>query len=47
MRFLSIKNNIVETKFIKGTRPKSDDPDIDKKNIKDLESSQKDKTENL
>ena len=46
-RFLSIKNNIVETKPIKGTRPKSDDPDIDKKNIKDLESSQKDRAENL
>ena len=27
-RFLSIKNNIVETKPIKGTRPKSDDPEI-------------------
>ena len=46
-RFLSIKNNIVETKPIKGTRPRSDDPDIDKKNIEDLESSQKDKAENL
>ena len=46
-RFLSIKNNIVETKPIKGTRPRSDDPDIDKKNIQDLESSQKDKAENL
>ena len=30
-RFLSIKNNIVETKPIKGTRPRSDDPDVDKK----------------
>mgnify|MGYP001178632328 CR=1 FL=1 len=46
-RFLSIKNNIVETKPIKGTRPRSDDPNIDKKNIEDLESSQKDRAENL
>ena len=46
-RFLSIKDNIVETKPIKGTRPRSDDPDVDKKNIEDLESSQKDKAENL
>ena len=46
-RFLSIKNNVVETKPIKGTRPRSDDPDIDKKNIEDLELSQKDKAENL
>ena len=35
-RFLSIKDNIVETKPIKGTRPRSDDPDVDKKNIQDL-----------
>tara|TARA_B100000123_G_scaffold242237_1_gene196432 strand:+ start:18 stop:818 length:801 start_codon:yes stop_codon:yes gene_type:complete len=46
-RFLSIKNNIVETKPIKGTRPRSDDPDLDKKNIEDLKSSLKDKAENL
>ena len=46
-RFLSIKDNIVETKPIKGTRPRSDDPHVDKKNIEDLESSQKDKAENL
>ena len=46
-RFLSIKNNVVETKPIKGTRPRSDDPDIDKKNIEDLELTQKDKAENL
>ena len=46
-RFLSIKNNVVETKPIKGTRPRSDDPDIDKKNKEDLELSQKDKAENL
>ena len=46
-RFLSIKNNVVETKPIKGTRPRSNNPDIDKKNIEDLESSQKDRAENL
>ena len=46
-RFLSIKNNVVETKPIKGTRPRSSNPDIDKKNIEDLESSQKDRAENL
>ena len=46
-RFLSIKNNVVETKPIKGTRPRSNNPDIDKKNIEDLKSSQKDRAENL
>ncbi len=46
-RFLSIKNNIVETKPIKGTRPRSDNLVIDKKNLEDLESSQKDRAENL
>ncbi len=46
-RFLSIKNNIVETKPIKGTRPRSDDNDIDKKNIDELRLSEKDKAENL
>ena len=46
-RFLSIKDNIVETKPIKVTRPRSEDPNVDKKNIEDLESSQKDKAENL
>ena len=46
-RFLSIKNNIVETKPIKGTRPRSKDDEIDKKNIKELKLSDKDKAENL
>ena len=46
-RFLSIKDNIVETKPIKGTRPRSDNEEIDKKNIDELISSEKDKAENL
>ena len=46
-RFLSIKNNIVETKPIKGTRPRSDNDEIDKKNISELKLSEKDKAENL
>ncbi len=46
-RFLSIKNNIVETKPIKGTRPRSNDNVIDKKNIDELKLSEKDKAENL
>ena len=46
-RFLSINNGIVETKPIKGTRPISTDPVIDKNNIKELKTSEKDKAENL
>ncbi len=46
-RFLSVKNNIVETKPIKGTRPRSDDTEIDEKNIIELKLSEKDKAENL
>jgi len=46
-RFLSIKNNIVETKPIKGTRPRSDDEITDKKNIDELKLSEKDRAENL
>ncbi len=46
-RFISIKNNIVETKPIKGTRPRSNDKNIDKKNIEELRLSEKDKAENL
>jgi para-aminobenzoate synthetase component 1 len=46
-RFLSINNGVVETKPIKGTRPISIDPVIDKKNIKELKTSEKDKAENL
>ena len=46
-RFLSIKEGVVETKPIKGTRPRSNDPEIDKANINDLILSDKDKAENL
>ena len=46
-RFLSIKNNLVETKPIKGTRPRSDDEVLDKKNLDELRLSEKDKAENL
>ena len=46
-RFLSIKNNLVETKPIKGTRPRSDDEVLDKKNLDELRLSDKDKAENL
>ncbi len=46
-RFLSINQGIVETKPIKGTRPRSSNPIVDKKNIDDLKMSEKDKAENL
>ena len=46
-RFLSIQNNIVETKPIKGTRPRSNDLEIDRANIQELKTSEKDRAENL
>jgi para-aminobenzoate synthetase component 1 len=46
-RFLSIQNNIVETKPIKGTRPRSKDPEVDKMNLHELKTSDKDRAENL
>jgi len=46
-RFLSINQGIVETKPIKGTRRRSSDPVVDKKNIDELRMSEKDKAENL
>ncbi len=46
-RFLSIQNNIVETKPIKGTRPRSNDLEIDQANIQELKTSEKDRAENL
>jgi len=46
-RFLKLTNGVVETKPIKGTRPKKQDADEDQQQIKSLENSQKDKSENL
>ncbi len=46
-RFLSVKDNAVETKPIKGTRPRCQDVEEDKLQIKHLEESEKDRAENL
>ncbi|CAK2512118.1 aminodeoxychorismate synthase component I [Vibrio crassostreae] len=46
-RFLELKDNVIETKPIKGTRPRSDDHVIDDANAQDLASSDKDQAENL
>lgn len=46
-RFLEVKSRLVETKPIKGTRPRSDDPRQDSENAQDLLSSLKDRAENL
>lgn len=46
-RFLQVKQGRVETKPIKGTRPRSHDPDEDKRNSDELLNAEKDKAENL
>lgn len=46
-RFLSVKNNVVETKPIKGTRPRSTIVKKDKSLKLDLEMSKKDQAENV
>ena len=46
-RFLSYDNEIVETKPIKGTRPVSQDREINNKALDELASSYKEKAENL
>lgn len=46
-RFLEVRQNKVETKPIKGTRPRSDNPIEDKKQIEILCSSSKDRSENV
>lgn len=46
-RFLSYDNEIVETKPIKGTRPVSQDREINNKALEELASSYKEKAENL
>ncbi|MEZ9702233.1 aminodeoxychorismate synthase component I [Vibrio sp. 10N.261.46.E12] len=46
-RFLELKDNVIETKPIKGTRPRSDDHVIDNANAQDLANADKDQAENL
>lgn len=46
-RFLSVKDQLVQTKPIKGTRPRSADPEIDQQQIDSLLSAEKDRAENL
>lgn len=46
-RFIKLKNRYVETRPIKGTRPKTGDKEIDEKNKKELINSLKDKAELL
>ena len=46
-RFLQVHGNHVETRPIKGTRPRSDDPDEDTANALDLQNCPKDRAENL
>ena len=46
-RFLQVIDNRVETKPIKGTRPRSIDPKIDEEMASDLRQAEKDRAENL
>ncbi len=46
-RFLKIKNRHVETKPIKGTRKRDDDPNVDQALASELQASEKDRAENL
>lgn len=46
-RFLQIKGNQVETKPIKGTRPRSNDKTVDRLNMEALATASKDRAENL
>jgi len=46
-RFLKLTNGVVETKPIKGTRPRKQDGSEDQQQIKLLENSKKDRAENL
>lgn len=46
-RFIQLDGQLIETKPIKGTRPRSQDANIDKQNIESLVSSEKDQAENL
>lgn len=46
-RFLAIENGTVKTSPIKGTRPRGDTPDADLTLARNLQSSEKDRAENL
>ncbi|MDD9156927.1 aminodeoxychorismate synthase component I [Aliivibrio sp. S4TY2] len=46
-RFLQVKDRKIETKPIKGTRPRSSDPELDAKEADILRHSAKDRSENL
>ncbi len=46
-RFLKVENGLVETKPIKGTRPRSPNPKVDAANAQELQDSLKDRAENL
>jgi para-aminobenzoate synthetase component I len=46
-RFLSVRDGLVETRPIKGTRPRSGDPGEDARHMAELSSSAKDRAENL
>ena len=46
-RFIQVKNNHIETRPIKGTRPRSNNPINDAENAKELQASVKDRAENL
>jgi para-aminobenzoate synthetase component 1 len=46
-RFLKVESGVVETKPIKGTRPRSPDPAVDAANAQELRASLKDRAENL
>jgi para-aminobenzoate synthetase component I len=46
-RFMQLRHGLVETRPIKGTRPRSADPAQDRANAEELRSSAKDRAENL
>ena len=46
-RFLSVKEGVIRTHPIKGTRPRSPDPDLDARRAQELQDSPKDRAENL
>ena len=46
-RFLELKDNVIETKPIKGTRPRSQNTDLDQASAHDLQTAEKDQAENL